>query len=185
MKFLLLNALAWAQENGAEHATEAVTIPWSNIWAQAVNLFFLVGLLVYFLRHAVKQHFAQRAAEYREMVDRAEAARKEAEENRAQATARLQKLEAGAEQSAATAKSESEALRQRLVNEAKNLSQRLAVEAQRTAAVELEKARLELRRELLGKALSTAGENLKKNLGSVEQKKLQNEFAEKIEVVGG
>jgi F-type H+-transporting ATPase subunit b len=185
MKLLLMMmAQAWAQEGGAEHA-EVLGIPWQNILAQAVNLFFLLALLTYFLRHSVKAHFTQRAAEYREMVERAEAARKEAQQNHDSIKQRLTQLEASATQSVANARSESEILRQKLTQEAQVLAQRLEREAQRTASVELDKAKAELRRELLGKALHLSTENLRKGLGSVEQQKLQSEFADKIEVVSG
>jgi F0F1-type ATP synthase membrane subunit b/b' len=61
----------------------------------------------------------------------------------------------------------------------------LEEEAKRTAAVELEKAKAELRHELLREALSKSSDSLGRSLDSNEQKKLQNEFAEKIQVVSG
>ena len=51
------------------------------------------------------------------------------------------------------ARSEAADLRTKMMEEAKQLSRRLEQEAQRTAAVELEKAKAELRTELLEKAL--------------------------------
>jgi F-type H+-transporting ATPase subunit b len=189
LKLLLLNiASVFAQE--AEHAVEhleheAVTIPWGSLFVQAFNFIFLFGLLFFLLRKAVKAHFADRAQTYRELVDRAENARKEAEKTHAVMKDKLAKLETSAAQSAHQAKTEADALRAKLMEEAKQLSKKMEQEAQRTAALEIEKAKATLRAELLGKAIEATEEKLKKSLGTSDQKKLQNEFAEKIEVVGG
>ena len=186
MKLLLMMSSIWAQE-GAEHAAEhgeALSIPWGNIFVQAFNLFLLVALLTYLLRKTVKQHFAQRALEYKELVDRAENARQEAEKTNHDIKNKLAKLEAGAKENVNRAEQEAKILRGRLMDEAKTLGQKLAQDAQRTAVIELEKAKSELRHELLEQALQRSSDNLKKSLGSMDQKNLQNEFVEKIEMVG-
>ncbi len=182
MKWLFLIVSAWAQEHGAEHAEELV-IPWANIWVQALNLALLIGLLVYLLRNSLKQHFAQRATEYKELVDRAETAAREAEKTNVQIKDKLAKLEASAKQGEQRAREEADILRGRLEHEAKAISAKLAQEAQRTATVELEKAKIELRHELLQQALHSSREKLQNSLGSSDQQKLQNEFAQKIELV--
>jgi F0F1-type ATP synthase membrane subunit b/b' len=108
LKLLLLNfAQAFAQE--AEHVAEhggheAVVIPWANLGVQTFNYLFLFGLLGFFLRKTVRAHFAQRAQTYRELVDRAENARKEAEKTHARMKDKLAKLETSATQSAQQAK---------------------------------------------------------------------------------
>jgi F-type H+-transporting ATPase subunit b len=188
----LTAAQAWAEESGAEiaeHAGEqahhAVTIPWMGIFTQAFNFFILVAILVYLLRKTVKDHFQNRAREYQQLVERAEAARAEAERGKVEIEQRLQKLQMSADQTLTQARAESEELKRRMMTEAQQLSARLEHEAQRTVAVEIEKAKNELRRELLEKGLAASKEMLSKQLGSSEQKKLNNEFAEKIQVVGG
>lgn len=192
MKLFLLMAMTWAQEHGAEHVAEhaaeghhEVVIPWGSVFVQAFNFGLLALILFILLRKAVKAHFAERAQSYKELVDRAENARLEAERNHTQMKERLSSLEASAQQSVSKARAEAEELRTRLMDEAKDLSRKMEQEAQRAASLELEKAKAHLRKELLEKALATSSEDLKKNLGTNEQKKLQNEFAEKIEVVGG
>lgn len=197
MKLFLLMAMTWAQEHGADHAAEHAAdqghaaagahvahIPWESIFVQAFNFGILFILLVFLMRKAVKAHFSERAQTYRELVDRAENARLEAERNHNQIKERLNALETTAQQNVARAKAEAEELRARLLEEAKELSRKMEQEAARAAALELEKAKAALRKDLLEKALAASTENLKKGLDSSEQKKLQNEFAEKIEVVG-
>jgi F-type H+-transporting ATPase subunit b len=185
IQIFFLLARAWAEEGGAEAAEHAVSIPWMQIVAQAFNFFFLVGLLVYLLHAKVKEHFANRAREYKLLVERAEEARAEAERGKIEIEQRLKKLELSAAQTVEQARAEAAELTQRLTAEARTLAAKMEQEAVRSSKVEVEKAKAELRAELLEKALAASSETLKKSLGTTEQKKLQNEFAEKIQVVGG
>ena len=164
---------------------EPAEIPWHPIFVQTYNLSLLLGILFFLLRKTVKAHFEHRARDYRQMVERAEAARNEAERGRREIKERLMKLEASSDQVMSSARSEAEELRGRMMSEAKTLAARLQQDAERTVKVELERAKAGLRAELMEKAIGESRENLKKNLSSSEQTKLQKEFAEKIQVVGG
>lgn len=200
MKLFLLNGVAWADDHAAPQGTEHASttehtaghggdhhaeIPWGSIGVQAFNFGLLIVLLAVLLRKAVKAHFAGRAQSYKDLVDRAENARREAQRNKDEMQKRLENLEASAQNNVAKARAEAEELRNRLMTEAKELTHKMEEETKRATAVELEKAKAHLRKDLLEKALAASNEFLKKGLGSSEQKKLQNEFAEKIEVVGG
>lgn len=188
MMWILFSSVAWAEEHVAEAghgAHGAVEIPWTSISVQAFNLVFLLLVLGWLMRKSVSAHFAQRAQGFRELVDRAENAKLEAEKSHGAVKERLAKLESSADQLAAQARSEANELKSRLMTEAKALTLKLEQEAQRTTAVELEKAKAHLRHELLSQALSASEDNFKRSLGVTEQQALQKEFAQKIEVVGG
>lgn len=186
---LLTNTHAWAEEihEGAEALRHAGAheIPWGSIFVQAFNLGFLVVVLFIILRKTVKAHFEHRAREYQQMVSRAEAARTEAEKGRLEAKERLAKLEDSSSQVLERARTEAEELRARMAQEAKAAILRLEQETARTVTAEIERAKADLRRELLDAAIQNSRENLKKNLSNSEQQKLQREFAEKIQVVTG
>ena len=160
-------------------------IPWKNIGVQTFNFVCLIGLLVYLLKQTVKEHFGQRLKGYRELVEKAENAKAEAEKSHRQIAERMTQLQSTADQSVQQARAEAEELKQRMISEAKVLAQKLQDEAQRSAQIEIEKAKAELRKDLLEKALEASRTSFKKNLGSTEQKQLQNEFVEKIQVVRG
>jgi len=192
MKFsLLLFSAALLVVNGlAGEAAHAATgdshgIPWGALGVQAFNVTVLVTILFFVLRKVAVAHFAGRAKDYTELVQRAEMAKVEAERGHREIKERLEKLEAGAEQSLVQARREAEELKVRMIDEARAVSERLQTEAQRTINTEIEKAKAELRHELLQSALATSHEVLKSSLSTTEQKKLQNEFVEKIQVVGG
>lgn len=181
LKLLLLTELAFAAGGapGDPHA-----IPWSSIAVQALNLFLLVVLLFFALRKTISALFANRAKDYQTLVSKAEAARQEAERGKREISARLARLDSQAAQGVSQVRTEAEELRARMIQDAKTLAARLEAEAERTAKIETEKAKAELRRELLHHALNETREDFKK-LGTTEQKKLQAEFADKIQVVGG
>lgn len=187
IKLILFSTIAFAEEahHAAAGAHDAHAIPWASIGIQAFNFGFLVVLLFMLLRKAVSSHFENRAREYNQLVARAEDARRQAEKSHKEIKEKLSKLEDSAEQGLVTAKSEAEELKSRMITEAQALSVKLEQEAKRTVAVEVEKARTHLRHELLSQALEASRTSLKTSLSSTEQKKLQNEFVEKIQVVGG
>jgi F-type H+-transporting ATPase subunit b len=163
----------------------AASIPWMSIFVQAYNFFLLIGFLAYLLRQTIKDHFENRAREYQQLVERAEAAKAEAERGKIEIEQRLQKLHINAEQNLVQARAEAEELKRKMMIDAQQLTARLDQDAQRTVTVDVEKARAELRHELLEKGLALSKEQYSKQLGTSEQKKLQKEFVEKIQVVGG
>lgn len=187
IKLFFFTATVFAEE--ARHvvsgAHEGQTIPWTSVGVQTFNFGLLLVVLFMLVRKSVAAHFENRAKEYAQLVERAETARRQAEKSHSEIKERLAKLEATAEQGARTARVEAEELKGRMITEAKTISSKLDVEARRSVEVELDKAKAELRRELLARALEASRDSFKTNLGSSEQKKLQNEFVEKIQVVGG
>ena len=182
---LLMPLSAWAASGAHGDAHHEVHIPWSSLGVQAFNVFVLLAVLIYLMRKAAVAHFANRATEYNDLVQRAEKAKLEAERGHREIKERLDKLESGAEPSLVQARREADELKTKMIAEARTVAERMKTEAQRTIATEVEKAKAELRHELLQSALATSHEVLKSSLSSSEQQKLQNEFVSKIQVVGG
>jgi F-type H+-transporting ATPase subunit b len=187
MNLLFLMSLAVAEE--AHHLAEGHgdphAIPVHSLGVQAFNFAVLFIVLFFLLRKTAAAHFAHRAKDYKEMVEKAETARKRAESERNQIRDRLQKLESSTEKNIEQAKREAQGLREKLVLEAKSLAEKLEQEAKRTAAAEIEKAKAELRQALLEQSIEASRKSLKSNLGTSEQKKLHSEFVDKIQVVRG
>lgn len=158
-------------------------IPWGLIIAQLFNVVALIALGIYFLRDKVIAHFKERRANFVQLVSQAETARQEAEKHQREIQGRLAKLESTAEDSVRRAQSEAAEFKAQIIQEAQALSGRLEQEAKLTATYEVERAKAILRQDLLEQALKVAQEDLSKTLGVSEQKKLQSEFVEKIQVV--
>lgn len=174
-------ALAEDAHNAGHGAGDhAVHIPTESLFVQAFNVLLLLGILIYLLRKPAVEHFKNRAKEYNDLVQRAEAAKQQAERGHREIKERLDKLESGAEESLVQARREADELKVKMLAEAKVVSERLKTEAQRTVANEVEKAKAELRADLLQSALATSQEVLKSSLSAGEQAKLQNEFVQKM-----
>src|SRR5665213_2087612 len=94
---ILSQAFAEGLETAAEH--HEVVVPWNSIFVQVYNFLFLGVVLFFLLRKTVKHHFAERAQTYKELVDRAENARLEAEKSHTAMKVRLEKLELSAAKS--------------------------------------------------------------------------------------
>src|ERR1044072_8276354 len=113
MKWLLFVANVWASspehEVLAEHGHAG--IPWESIFVQAFNFAVFFILLYFLIRKAVKTHFEHRVRDYREMVQRAEAARLEAEQGQREIKQRLSQLETTATDGLNRAKAEAEQLK--------------------------------------------------------------------------
>ncbi len=148
---------------------------------QFVNFLIYVGLVVYFARTPIKDYFKNRQTNFFTALKRADAARAEAEAKRAETQARLAKLESSRDESIQTARNEAAALRTQIVNEAKALSEKLQQDAERTAQVEIERAKMMLREELVNQSVSMARRILSDKMQDQDQKRLQDEFVTKID----
>ncbi|MES2857437.1 MAG: hypothetical protein V4692_16315, partial [Bdellovibrionota bacterium] len=98
---------------GADGGHGGGGIPESVMW-QAINFALYAGLGFYFLRKPVKNYFAGRVSNFNLALTKAQAARAEAEQRKAEIQDRLNKLEATSADSIAKAKAESEALKNRI-----------------------------------------------------------------------
>jgi F-type H+-transporting ATPase subunit b len=172
---LILSSFGNAAE---EHHAEA-GLPFVVI-LQFINFSLYVGLIFYFGRKPIADYFKTRQANFFVALKRADAARAEAEAKRAETQARLAKLEATRDQSIQDARKEAAALRMQIVEEARGLSEKLKVEAERTAVVEIERAASVLREELLNQSVQLAQRILTDKMQDQDQKRLQDEFVQKI-----
>jgi F-type H+-transporting ATPase subunit b len=170
-------------ESGEAHgASHEEGIP-NEVWFQFVNFALFAGLIVYFLRQPVKTYFKDRANSFRLAMTKAEASRAEAEKQKREIESRLRTLENSAQDSLTHARAEADELRKRIVREAQELSAKLKEDAQRTAEIELQRAKTELREEVLTQAVTAAKAVLSEKIAEGDQKRLQTEFVDKIQAV--
>lgn len=155
----------------------------SVFWLQVVNFVIYMGAIIFFARGPIREMFKGRYDGFFSAVKRAEAAKAEAEAKRKEIQERLAKLEATRDESIQKARSEAAALRNQIVEEAKSLSAKLKADAERTAQIEVERAKFELREELLSQSVQMSKRILADKMQEQDQKRLQSEFVEKIQVV--
>lgn len=182
MKSILLFAAAFALPFAASAAEGGHDIP-STVILQAINFTIFFALLVYFLRKPIREFFKSREQIYRQALLKGEAARREAEKKRRDIQARLRELEASADESLDSARTEATALKLQIQQDAEELANRLREEANRTTQLEVEKARAILREEMLAQSVALSRKLLADKMADGDQKRLQTEFVDKIQEV--
>lgn len=163
----------------ADHGDGLPTV----FWLQVVNFVIYMGAIIYFARGPIREMFKGRYEGFFSAVKRAEAAKAEAEAKRREIQERLARLEATRDESIQKARSEAAELRNQIVEEAKTLSAKLKADAERTAQIEVERAKFELREELLSQSVQMSKRILADKMQEQDQKRLQSEFVDKIQVV--
>lgn len=153
------------------------------VFHQALNFVLFFGLLFVLLKKTVANTFQTRHADFHSALTKAQAAKKDAEARKKEIQDRLNKLESTAAESLQTARAEAETLRKKIMQDAADISQNLRTEAQKTTQHEIERAKTELREELLSQSLLAAKKVLSETTSEADQKRLQSEFVEKIQVV--
>lgn len=172
---------AWAAAPGGHGDDHA--IPFKLVGYQTFNVVLMFAGLIYFLKTPVKTFFAQKRENYLAEAKKAEAARKAAEQERADIQARLNKLETTADESVARARAEAADLRKSLIAEAEALSKRIRDEAQSAAKQEADRARHQLRDELIKESLQIARQQLSQKVTPDDHKRLQANFIHNIQAV--
>jgi F-type H+-transporting ATPase subunit b len=155
----------------------------SVLWVQAFNFTIYLAILVFILRKPVKSYFYDRKEKFRQALIKAQAAHHEAEQRRLEIQARLEKLESTTSESIERAHEEASALRLKISQEAMELTKKLKDEALLTAQIEIERAKAELREEVLSQALKVSRKALVEQINDQDHKRLQSEFASNIHVV--
>lgn len=158
-------------------------VPWDMILKQTISFLIVVGLLYALLGKHVVTLFRERAESFEKLLNAAKQAREDAEAQREEILQRLQKLESTAQSSIESARAEAEQLKLKIRSEAEYVSKQIRDEAQRTAAREIDRAKQELKQEALQLAMAQTRESLRTNVAEPDQKRLQNEFVDKIQVV--
>ncbi|MDZ4082686.1 MAG: ATP synthase F0 subunit B [Bdellovibrionales bacterium] len=153
------------------------------LWLQVINFVLYMGLVVYLAKKPIQEMFQGRYDGFFSALKKAEAAKAEAEAKRKEIQDRLTKLETTREESIQKAREEAAALRNQIVEEAKSLSSKLKADAEKTAIIEIERAKTELREDLLAQSVVMAKRILTDKMQEQDQKRLQTEFVDKIGAV--
>lgn len=176
---LLAPAFAVAASGGAHHEGG---IP-SAVWYQFVNFGLFVALLAFVLRKPIRTFFTSREQGFKQALVKAESAKREAEAKRREIQERLSKLESTSQNAIAEARAEAEALKAKIIRDAEELTRNMKEDTRRTAEIEIERAKAELRQELLSQSVAMARQMLNDKINEPDQKRLQTEFVDKIQVV--
>lgn len=161
---------------GGDHGGD---IPAMVGW-QAINFALYAALLYFVLRKPVMNYFKSRVESYNSSLKKAQESREAAESKKREIQTQLSVLESTSDSSIANAKKEASALIAQMQKQAEEFSRKLKDEANRAVAIEVEKAKVALRRDLLEQSVAMAEKMLQDKMAEPDQKRLQTEFVDKI-----
>lgn len=172
------NAVA-SEHGGGSHGD----VPTKLVFVQFVNLFGLLVFFIFILKKKAGAFFFQRRQNYLEQIKEAEKARNLSEKSKQEILLKLKNFENDTERSLQQAHRESDQLKQQLVQAARENAKKMEQDVENLLKVEHEKMQRQLKHDLLSLAVDGAKKELKARVGNSEQKQLQTEFVEKIQVV--
>ena len=181
---ILFPAFVFAASEHGEHGAPTLdehTI--KTIIYQAINVAMLVGGLVYFLKDGIRTFFVDKQKAFLAHAEKAEAARRAAEQEHMQIKVQLTKLESTADETLSRARAEAADMRNQIIADAQAMSKRIHEEAQTAAHNEFEKARAALRHDLIQQASILAEQSMKNQLSREDHQRLQGDFIHNIEAV--
>ena len=168
---------------GLAYGASGEGIPWSLVGPQTLNFSLFVLLLVYLLRKRVRDLFTQRKRDYNQLFHQAEMEREAAEKKKSEILQKLKTLKEESQEALEKAQLEAGELKKKILSEAHSVSDRFSKESERTVQYELNKAKLELRGELLVGSLKSAEAHLREKVDTSTQEKLNKEFTDKVQVI--
>ncbi len=176
-----ISNIALAEEHVANGGHEE--IPFKLIGYQSINVIIMIGAMVYFLKDVVRKFFSEKKEAYMAAAKRAEATRKQAEQERSDVEIKLSKLQSTADESLQQARAEAAQLKQQLMGEAEALSKRIRDEAAITAKLEIEKAKNHLREALIKDALEQSKKQLESQISTADKGRLYQDFSKNVQAV--
>jgi len=147
---------------------------------RCLNFVILFGALAYFAAKPIRQALAGRREGVEKALREAETTRNEAEAKFADYDRKLNQAAAEIDDLTAAIKREGEMEREKILASARETAEKIKQEAQKSAAFEVAKARVELRREAAQMAIEIAEDLLNKNLTKADQTRLVDEYMLKV-----
>lgn len=159
-----------------------ISLSWPQLLIELISVLLLFGFLRKYAYPPIMKAMRDRAAHIREELEAAEARRREAEELKAQLEQEVRDLKARVEQTLARAIGDAEERAQAIVEEAQREAKRILQDAEAEIRHEREAALASLRAQMVDLAIAVAEHVLRERLNEVEDRRLVNEFIDRIGV---
>lgn len=184
-KTAVMTTLLWAATAtlavaaGGGHEVDSGVLLKDFIW-RCLNFVILFGALAYVVSKPLRNGLAARREGVEKALADAEAAKQEAEARFAEYDVKLNRAAAEIAEISAGIRREGELERDRILANARDMAEKIKLEAERAAENEIVRARVELRREAARLAIGLAEELLKKNFTSEDHDRLVKEYMQKV-----
>jgi F-type H+-transporting ATPase subunit b len=175
---LVLVPVATFASGDGGHADSGALI--KDFLYRCFNFALLVGLLGYFVTKPVRKGLKGRKEEIENTLAEAEAAKEAAEAKYREYSEKLAKATGEIEDITASIRREGELEREKILAAAKEMAVQIEQEADSKASGVINKARIELREEAARLAVGLAEDMLKKQVTADDQKRLVDEYMQKM-----
>lgn len=166
----LFSITVMAASGGAAGAHDDQHVPWSWIGIQAINLGILLTIIFFAAKSKIVDAFTSKRTVYMEQSLKTEKALKAAADNLREAREKLKNLENTEATSIATATTEADAQKNKIVRDAEVQAEKLKADVQLVVSAEVYKVRSEIRTQIIEKSLSTAEQAIKGSSAAITQK---------------
>lgn len=165
-----------AEEHGGEHGSD-----WKAWLWRILNFLILVVILVKFLGKPMRTYFQKRTEVIEESLRQAKEARELAERALKEVQEKVSLKEQEIEKIMDAARRSGEAEKENLIEQGKEMSEKIKEHAKSNIAMELENAKAALRQEAAELAVKLAEKKIKETISEEDQKKLLDESIRKLE----
>jgi F-type H+-transporting ATPase subunit b len=163
---------------GDGHADSGVIL--KDFLYRCLSFALMVALLVYFVTKPIRKGLKDRTEEIAKTLADAQAAKEAAEAKHREYSEKLAKATEEIAVIADSIRREGELEREKILVAAKDLAVKIEQEADNKAASVVARARIELREEAARLAVELAGDMLKKQVTADDQKRLVDEYMQKV-----
>lgn len=180
MKWILIVFISSTHAIASEAGAAGVP---TVVFYQVLNLGILIAMLTFFLKDKVRVYFASKRENYLKAASEAQEVKKRVEEQSRILREKIAKLDSTMEATVQKAEADALIFNQKLVDEARQQAEKLKKETEKTVEAEIHKAIDGLKSDVIDQAIVSSRELIRTQLKDSDQKRLQNEFVEKIRVV--
>lgn len=151
------------------------------IW-RTMNFVVLAGVLVFLMKKPLAKGLAARRQGIKDQLDDLERQKAEAQQKLSEYQQKLNQLDKEVEKIVAEYVKDGEAAKAKIIEEAKSAAEKLQAQAKKNIENEFEKARQQLRAELVNEAVAIAETVIKDNINQDDQKHIIDEYLTKVVV---
>lgn len=157
-------------------------IPTIVYW-QVLNLAIVIAGIIYFSKDAISDYLVQNRKSYEEQAERFLKTKKEAEERYTTLQNRMQTLERDYTQNIQQAHLEAEKIKNQMIADAQETVRRIQQDAKEVGRIEVERAKREIKEQMIKEAHHSAQQVLSKDISGGDQQKLHDGFVHNIQSI--
>jgi F-type H+-transporting ATPase subunit b len=173
----------WASSEGGHgggHGDSGAKV--KDLLMRCMNFGVLAGALFFLLRKPVAQGLRSRREGIKDQLDDLERRKREAEGQLSATKEKLKRLDQEAQKIIAEYVAQGEAIKAKILEEAKGAAEKLQEQAKKNIEHEFRKTKEQLKAEMAEQAVAMAEDLIKKNVNDGDQKRIIDEYLTKVVV---